>query len=268
MKLQMKNFPSLFISHGAPTFAIEPGIAGPLLTRLGAALPRPKAVLIVSPHWTTLGARVCTVPMPQTIHDFGGFPQALFQLQYPAKGHPEIAQRAIELLGDAGWPAQADTNWGLDHGAWVPLRFLYPDADVPVFQVSMPADLNAQAAFRYGQALAPLASEGVLIIGSGSLTHNLSEFRGPAVRCEPYVTEFVHWMRAAVLRGDTDSLIQAMQLAPHAQRAHPSDDHLLPLMVALGAAPSALPATVLEGGVTYGMLSMESYVFGWKEILA
>ena len=266
----MTSFPSLFISHGAPTFAIEPGIAGPLLSRLGASLPKPKAVLVVSPHWMTRGPQVCTAPLPKIIHDFGGFPRELFQLQYPAQGHSQLANRAIKLLNEAGWSAEADPQWGLDHGAWVPLRFLYPMADVPVFQVSMPVDLTAEAAYRYGQALAPLANEGVLIVGSGSLTHNLSEFRMPAVQnrdleAEPYVTEFVTWMRRAILRGDTDNVVHALARAPHARRAHPSDDHLLPLMVALGAAPSVLPVKVLDGGVTYGMLSMESYVFGLKE---
>lgn len=260
----MKQFPSLFISHGAPTFAIEPGTAGPLLTALGKALPKPKAVLVVSPHWITQTPRVSTVPMPRTIHDFGGFPQELFTLQYPALGHPELAQRTLQLLQAAGWAAQSDTRWGLDHGAWVPLRFLYPLANVPVFQVSMPADLTAQSAFEYGAALAPLASEGVLILGSGSLTHNLSEFLGPASQTTPYVTEFVQWIRSAVLRGDKDSLVRTMELAPHARRAHPTDDHLLPLMVALGAANPLLPATVLNGGVAYGMLSMDSFVFGWQ----
>ena len=264
----MNRMPSLFVSHGAPTFAIEPGIAGPLLTALGAALPMPKAVLVVSPHWMTRGAYVGTVPMPQTIHDFGGFPRELFQLQYPAQGHPPMAQRAIELLNQAGWSAHADISRGLDHGAWVPLRFLYPAANVPVFQVSMPVDLTAQSALQFGQALSPLADKGVLIIGSGSLTHNLAEFRGLSGQTESYVIEFVQWVRRAVLRGDQDSLVRALELAPHAQRAHPSDDHLLPLMVALGAARSALPVTVLEGGVSYGMLSMESYVFGWKENIA
>ena len=269
----MIPLPSLFVSHGAPTFAIEPGIAGPLLSALGRSLPKPKAVLVVSPHWMTRGPRVCNSPLPKTIHDFGGFPRELFQLQYPAQGHSELAYRAIQLLIGAGWSAEADAHWGLDHGAWVPLRFLYPMADVPVFQVSMPLNLTAESAYRYGQALAPLAGEGVLIVGSGSLTHNLSEFRVPAaqpedVEAEPYVTEFVTWMRDAILRGDTDSVVHALVRAPNARRAHPSDDHLLPLMVALGAAPSVLPVKVLEGGVTYGMLSMESYVFGLKETQA
>ncbi len=260
----MNHLPSLFISHGAPTFALDPGAAGPALTLLGAALPRPQAVLVVSAHWTTAQPHVSTVQTPRTIHDFGGFPPPLYALQYPAPGHPALAQRTVQLLQSAGWDARPDATWGLDHGAWVPLRYLYPEADVPVFQVSMPANLDAEGAHRYGQALAPLADEGVLIVGSGSLTHNLSEFRMGAEQPATYVTEFVHWVRDAAQRGDRASLVQTLQLAPHALRAHPSDDHFLPMLVALGAAPQMLPLTIVETEVRYGMLSMESYVFGWQ----
>ena len=260
----MDRLPSLFISHGAPTFAIEPGAAGALLTQLGKDLPAPLAILVVSPHWMTAQPRVCSVSAPHTIHDFGGFPQALYTLEYPAKGHPHFAMQALQLLQAAGWNAQADDGWGLDHGAWVPLRYLYPAADIPVFQVSMPSDLTAESALRYGETLAPLADQGVLIIGSGSLTHNLREFRAGETHVAPYVTEFVDWIRAAAVRGDKQSLVQAMRLAPNAQRAHPSDDHLLPLMVALGAAADMLPVSIIDGGVQHGVLSMESYAFGWQ----
>ena len=260
----MARLPSLFISHGAPTFAIEPGLAGALLTQLGKNLPVPKAILLVSPHWMTEQPRACTVTRPSTIHDFGGFPQALYTLQYPAKGHPSFATQALQLLKDSGWNAQADESWGLDHGAWVPLLYLYPAANIPVFQVSMPFDLTAQSAFRFGEILAPLADQGVLIVGSGSLTHNLSEFRLGETQVAPYVTEFVDWIRAAVVRGDKQSLLHAMKIAPNAQRAHPSDEHLLPLMFALGAAADVLPTSIIDGGVQCGVLSMESYVFGWQ----
>ncbi|HCL87042.1 MAG TPA: dioxygenase, partial [Comamonadaceae bacterium] len=153
----MSRLPTLFISHGAPTFAIDPGVAGPRLTELGRSLPRPKAVLIISPHWMTPTPLVGTTTRPTTIHDFGGFAPALYQLSYPAAGHPELAQRTIAQLTKAGWPAQADERRGLDHGAWVPLLHLFPQADVPVFQVSLPSRLDARRAWAFGQALAPLA---------------------------------------------------------------------------------------------------------------
>ena len=186
----MTRSPSLFISHGAPTFAIEPGIAGPALTALGRALPRPSAVLVVSPHWMTPSPRVGLVARPQTIHDFGGFDPALYEITYPVDGHPALAQRALDLLSAAGWAPQADERRGLDHGAWVPLRHLYPAAEVPAFQVSLPARLDGDSAWAFGAALAPLANEGVLIVGSGSLTHNLGEFRAGAGSDEPYAAEF------------------------------------------------------------------------------
>jgi 4,5-DOPA dioxygenase extradiol len=219
-------------------------------------------VLVVSPHWTTPKPRVGFAPRPQTIHDFGGFDPALYKIAYPVDGHPELAQRALDLLGVAGWAPQADERRGLDHGAWVPLRHLYPSADVPAFQVSLPSGLDSDAAWAFGAALAPLAQEGVLIVGSGSLTHNLSEFRlGPASQ-QTYVAEFAAWVREAVVHGDSARLRQTLALAPHARRAHPTTEHFWPLLVAAGAAASALPSTVIEGGITHGVLSMDSYVFG------
>ncbi len=260
----MSRLPSLFISHGSPMFALEPGRVGPLLTALGAGLPTPQAVLVVSPHWMTREPRVAIGAAPKTIHDFGGFPPALYQLQYPAPGAPTVAARAIELLRAAGYAAEADGEWGLDHGAWVPLRYLFPEANLPVFQVSMPARLDGQAAYDYGRALAPLADEGVLIVGSGSLTHNLFEIQrdAGAEGGEAYAVEFVEWIADALHSGDHQRLVRTMALAPHAQRAHPTAEHLWPLMVAAGAAGIAVPATRIEGGVTYGVLSMDAYVFG------
>jgi 4,5-DOPA dioxygenase extradiol len=258
----MTRLPSLFISHGAPTFAIEPGLAGPKLAALGRALPRPRAVLVVSPHWMTPSPRVGFTACPQTIHDFGGFDPALYEITYPVDGHPALAQRALEVLGAAGWAPQPDERRGLDHGAWVPLRHLYPEADVPAFQVSLPARLDGDSAWAFGAALAPLADEGVLIVGSGSLTHNLAEFRAGAGSDEPYAAEFAVWVRDAVVQGDSARLRQTLALAPHAKRAHPSTEHFWPLLVAAGAAAAALPATVIDGGITHGVLSMDSFIFG------
>src|SRR5690606_26512077 len=152
----MSRLPTLFVSHGAPSFALDPGRAGPALTALGRALLRPQAVLVVSPHWMTPAPRVGVSSRPAPIHDCGGFAAELYRLSYPAPGHAALAQRAVELLKAAGMPARADEGRGLDHGAWVPLMHLYPDADIPVFQVSLPARLDAESAWAYGQALAPL----------------------------------------------------------------------------------------------------------------
>jgi len=258
----MSAFPPVFISHGAPTFAIEPGRAGAQLRALGRALSKPKAIVVVSPHWMTRGLAVTAASQPETIHDFGGFPAALYRIRYPAPGAPELAARAAQLLAALGKPVSLDESRGLDHGAWVPLLHMYPNADVPVVQVSLPDDSAAAQAFALGRALAPLAQEGVLVIGSGSLTHNLYELRMGDAQAAGYAVEFTHWSRAAVRRGDSDALLHAMERAPHAQRAHPTSDHFLPLLVAAGAATHAGPVTVLDGGIRHGVLAMESYVFG------
>lgn len=260
--IDMTRLPSLFVSHGAPTFALEPGLAGPRLTDLGRALPRPEAVLMVSAHWMTYPPRVSMAADPETIHDFGGFAPALYRLNYPAKGHPDLAKRALQHLRDAGWQPQADERRGLDHGAWVPLLHLFPEADVPVFQVSMPQRLDAETAWSFGKALAPLADEGVLIVGSGSLTHNLYEFRGSQGPDQPYVAKFVAWVREAVEQGDRERLLRTLDDAPDAQRAHPTPEHFWPLLVAAGAADTMLPAHVIDGGIEYGMLAMDAFVFG------
>jgi 4,5-DOPA dioxygenase extradiol len=252
-------------------FALEPGRAGSLLTQLGQDLPRPKAVAVISPHWMTRGAAVCVAEKPETIHDFGGFDPRLYQMQYPSKmgiAGVEAAQSAIKLLADSGWNPVPTDRWGLDHGTWVPLMYLYPQADVPVFQISLPTGLSLPKALAYGQALAGLRSQGVLIVGSGSLTHNLSEFRGGRILdapISPYVPEFVSWVRDAVAAGDAEKLCRTFEEAPHAHRAHPTDEHYQPLLVAMGASMNdsrALPARVLDGGVAYGIISMDSFVFG------
>ena len=258
----MHRLPTLFVSHGAPTYALEAGEAGARLTALGRHLPTPQAVLVVSPHWLTVEPRVTMSRRPPTIHDFHGFEPALYDISYPVDGAPRPALRALELLRKAGWPAHADTGRGLDHGAWVPLRHLFPAGDVPVFQVALPLRLDPHAAYDFGRALAPMAEEGILIMGSGSLTHNLREFRMVHTDAPAYVLEFAHWIREAVLAGDHARLREALSLAPDAARAHPTTEHYLPLLVAAGAAGSARPASVIEGGVRYGVLSMDSFVFG------
>lgn len=258
----MELMPTLFVSHGAPTFALEPGQLGPRLTALGRALHRPEAVLVVSPHWMTHDVRVATTSTPGTIHDFGGFDDALYALTYPVAGAPLFAQKTIEILDKAGWRAAPEERRGLDHGAWVPLLHLYPDADVPVFQMSMPAALEPQTAYALGAALAPLRALGVLIVGSGSLTHNLYEFRSSHGEDAAYARQFADWARDTVTSRDHEKLVRTMELAPAARRAHPTIEHLLPLMLAAGAAGTQAPVTVVEGGITHGVLAMDSFVFG------
>ena len=258
----VSTLPTFFVSHGAPTFAIEPGLAGAQLRALGLALGKPRAVVVVSPHWMTQGVEISATDKPQTVHDFGGFPPALYSLRYPAPGSPELAVRIQQQLQSQGISARLDARRGLDHGAWVPLMHLFPEADVPVVQVSLPVDVDEAKAFALGRALAPLAKDGVLIVGSGSLTHNLYEFRTGATQAAAYAQEFSAWVRQAVLAGDITCLQRTLELAPHAERAHPTTEHFLPLLVAAGAASTPSPATVLDGGIRHGVLAMESYVFG------
>lgn len=261
----MSQAPVFFISHGAPTFALEPGLLGPQLNALGAQLADVKAVLVVSPHWQTQDVKVTSTKKPETVHDFGGFPAELYTLQYPTPGQPELATAAAQLLTAAGFATGPDQRRGLDHGAWVPLYHLLPLANVPVFQVSMPVNLTTAQAVDMGRALAPLRSQGVMIIGSGSMTHNLYEIRQPDANPEAYAQEFAAWVRAAVLANAVKPLISYRTEAPHAERAHPTQEHFLPLLVALGALHEGDGVRVLDGGITHGVLSMESYVWGMSQ---
>ena len=258
----MNKAPVLFVSHGAPTFALEPGVAGPKLAEFGQHIKDAKAVLIVSPHWETAQIEVTTGQTLATIHDFYGFPKPLYELQYPAKGSPDFAEQAIQLFRDGGVMARPNGDRGLDHGAWVPLMYLVPDASLPVFQVSMPLGLDVAGAYQMGQLLAPLRDQGVIILASGSLTHNLGEFRLGLSAAQPYVTEFVDWVKDTLVQHDDDRMLAYRETAPHAMRAHPSDDHFLPLLVAMGARNHQDAFSVIEGGVTYGFLSMDS--FAWQ----
>jgi 4,5-DOPA dioxygenase extradiol len=251
----------LFVSHGAPTFALEPGVLGPNLERLGQRLSRLAAVAVVSAHWQTAGVQVMRTAAPETVHDFGGFPPALYRLQYPAPGAPAIAEETAALLRSAGIEASFDDVRGIDHGVWVPLMYLLPNAQVPVFQVSLPFDCSAQFAAQLGRALAPLRRRGVAVMGSGSLTHNQRDIRQFDPGVSKYVAEFTPWVREHVQRRDLQALVDYRRRAPHAERAHPSEEHFLPLLVALGSSERADTVNVIEGGVTYGVLSMESYAF-------
>jgi 4,5-DOPA dioxygenase extradiol len=252
----------LFISHGAPTFALEPGLLGARLRALAPALDRVRAVLVISPHWQAPALAITAAAHPQTLHDFGGFPAPLYGLSYPAPGAPEVAHEVRRLLEQAGEVVALDERRGLDHGAWVPMMHLRPQADRPVLQLAIPFAMDAAAAIRLGQALAPIRQLGVAVMGSGSLTHNLMEFRGPNVPEQPYVRDFARWMRERVSARDAAALVDYRRRAPGAERAHPTDEHLLPLHVAFGASSASDSLEVLETEVRFGMLSMESYAWG------
>lgn len=253
--------PALFISHGAPTFALEPGLLGASLRSLGQSLSDLRAVLVVSPHWQTREVVVMTTPEPETVHDFGGFPAELYRLQYPVRGEPILAKEAAALLENAGFKTSLDERRGLDHGSWVVLYHLLPQSNIPVFQVSMPYTLTAAEALKMGQALAPLRQQGVAIVGSGSMTHNLHDIRQPGTRPETYVEEFSSWVGTAVQAHALTLLQNYRTQAPHAEQAHPTEEHFLPLLVSIGATKDEETLQVLPSEVTYGVLSMASY--GW-----
>lgn len=269
----MATQPTVFISHGSPMHAVRAGRAGTVWADVGKRLPRPDAILIASAHWETELPMLATSRSPETIHDFGGFPQELYRIKYPAPGAPAVAERALALLKQAGFVATPNGCRGLDHGAWVPLLKVYPDADVPTAQISVQPALGPDHHLRVGAALAPLARENVLVIGSGHMTHNLRDWittlqgsgreiaDGAAV---PYVEQFRGWVDARLQSNNRAELARYRELAPFAQRAHPTDEHFLPLFVALGAAGPAPRVERLDAGVDSGVLAMDSYLF-WPQ---
>ncbi len=272
--------PSVFISHGAPSLSLDGGPARDFLQALPATLPHPRAILCISAHWETPAPRVTGSPAPETIHDFYGFPEALYALRYPSPGDPQLARRVAGLLVDAGLPADVDPERGLDHGAWVPLMLMAPRADVPVVQLSVQTRLGPQHQLAVGRALAPLRAESVLILGSGGATHNLGELQWGGSDALPpaFAGAFDDWLADAVAAGDEAALLRYRDVAPHAQRNHPTAEHFLPLFVPLGAAhEGALTAAneapranmakgaggrVLHRSFAYGSLSMAAFQWG------
>jgi 4,5-DOPA dioxygenase extradiol len=255
--------PSLFISHGAPTVLIDKSPAHHFLKGLGEALPRPAAVVVASAHWEAAEARVTAAAWPETIHDFGGFSPALHRHRYPAPGAPALAAEIVATLAAAGIGSALDPERGLDHGAWVPLSLMYPAADVPVLQVAIDPDAGPAWHARLGAALRPLRERDVLILASGSLTHNLHEVRWGAPDAPPpdWVMEFGEWMAEALVAGRAEDLLDYRRRAPHAVRNHPTDEHLLPLFVAMGAAREGGGCRRLHTSHSFGVVAMDAYAF-------
>ena len=258
----MSALPTIFVSHGAPTLVIEPSPARDFLVALGrdidARFGRPAAVVAVSAHWETSVPAASIAASPATIHDFGGFPDQLHRMRYAAPGAPTTAQEVVRRLTAAGVEATTDRDRGLDHGAWVPLCLMYPDADVPVTQLSVQPSRDPRHHHRIGEALRPLREEGVLLLGSGSITHNLRELSARPAEEAPHVRQFVDWIAERAAAGDAASLLDYRRLAPHAERNHPTDEHLLPLFVVLGAAASQRLRRI-HASVTFGSLRMDAF---------
>lgn len=249
----------LFVSHGSPMLMLAPGATGRAWSALAAALPRPRAILAVSAHWMTRAPAVSAARAPETIHDFHGFPDALYQIHYQPPGAVDLAREVADLV-----PGIAiDPRRGLDHGAWVPLRSMYPDADIPVVQLAVMPGRSPEEHHRLGERLRPLTARGVLVLASGSVTHNLRDVvpDAPDGAALPYVVEFRDWLAAALERHDLPALLDYRQRAPHAVRAHPTDEHLLPLFVALGAADATPGAELAFRDYSNGALAMDAFRF-------
>jgi 4,5-DOPA dioxygenase extradiol len=264
------TLPPLFVSHGSPMIALDPREVGPFWQRLGPAIDasfgRPRAILAVSAHTSAAEPVLFGAASHHTIHDFGGFPDALFRMRYDAPGAPAVAEQASRLLRDAGIVARTSGEGGLDHGIWSALRFVYPHADVPVVPLAWTPTLAPAEQFDFGRALAPLADDGVLVMGTGSITHNLLKVFGgrPAVDA-PEIAEsaaFRRWVQARSAERDWPALFDYRRQAPHAALMHPTDEHWLPWYVAAGAGGREAGPLRLHDSVTYGCLGMDAYAFG------
>lgn len=260
---QNTPLPVVFLSHGSPMHAIQPGAAGAAWSALGESLPRPRAILAVSAHWETGMPMLSGSAQPETIHDFGGFPEALYRIRYPAPGLPELAGLIRDRLSVAGHAAGIDGSRGLDHGAWVPLRRLAPAADIPVLQLSVQADSCARHHHSVGAALRGLGEEGVLVLASGHMTHNLRDWFRHAGEKEPlpYAQQFRDWVDERVMDGRVEELLDWETAAPGARQAHPTPEHFLPLFVALGAAGPGYRAQRVFEGFDGPALAMDAYRF-------
>jgi len=266
------DLPSLFVSHGSPMIALEPGAAGAFMQRLGpqidATFGRPKAIVSVSAHTAARVPVLLAAPRHAAIYDFGGFDPKLRTLRYDAPGAPQLAPRVAALLEAAGIGVQSVAEGGLDHGAWTALRYIYPAADIPVLPLAFVPDQSPAEQFKLGQALAPLAAEGVLVLGSGSITHNLRRvfvngLRAPTDQPEiPESAAFRGWIHERSAARDWDALFAYRSRAPHAVDMHPTDEHLLPWYVAAGAGGRNAAPIRLHDSVTLGSLGMDAYAFG------
>lgn len=257
--------PVFFISHGSPMTILQDTPARHFLESLGTLLPRPKAILAVSAHWETNIPTVSNPAVNETIHDFYGFPPELYAQHYTPPVAHGLAGRLAALLGEAGLPCSTDHARGLDHGAWVPLKLAYPEADIPVIQLSVQTERGTRHHIGLGTALRKLREEGTLIFCSGTFTHDLRRFRGgrPALDAPETqdVTDFSTWMNAKIMAGDLAALADYRRLAPYAAEEHPTEEHLLPLHVALGAAGPAIQPERLHSSVEYGFMRMDAYAF-------
>lgn len=255
---------AVFVPHGAPTFALDPGAAGAAMSQLARQLSTPRAIIVVSPHWDTAVPTVSTATQLETIYDFYGFPEALYRIKYPATGCPEGAQEVVAALQKRFDHVATDPTRGLDHGAWTPLRQMFPDADIPIIAVSNQSHAGTAHALAMGEALEELTHKGFLVIGSGNITHNLGDYRMAAMQggqTPAYVQCFADWVESELTNHHVQRMIDYRQHSREGVRSHPTEDHLLPLFVAMGAAGKDANAKAFYRGISSYVIAMDGYTF-------
>ncbi len=258
--MPLATLPALFISHGSPMLALDAGAVGAALQRVASNLPKPQAIVVMSAHWQSQQLEVSTGHLPETWHDFRGFPTELYQIRYPAAGAPDIADYIIEQLNHAHLDARPNAIRPRDHGVWMPLLHLYPAADIPVIQISIPLHYNADQLAYIGQVLSALRQEQILLIGSGSITHNLAElsWQQPHAATPNWASEFRNWIVHHLSNDDHEPVFSWKTQAPHAIKNHPTDEHLSPLFFTMGAGERF---SVIHSSFAHGSLGMDIYRF-------
>ena len=255
------RMPVMFIGHGSPLTAFEDNHFTHGWAALANAIPKPRAVLCISAHWYTRGSAVTAMLQPRTIHDFHGFPDALYQFHYPAPGDPLLVQRVSDLLSPVA--VNQDQQWGFDHGAWAVLKHMYPCADVPIIQLSIDGTRDAQWHYDLGKRLAPLRDEGVLILGSGNVVHNLQllHFAEPTAAL-PWAQQFNQYVRASLEAHDYHALVNYQQQRESAALSVPTSEHYDPLLYVLGASAATEPVSIVLDEIVLGSISMLSVKIG------
>lgn len=257
--MNLQTLPGLFISHGSPMLAIDPEQVGPALNRLGLNLPKPQAIVVMSAHWESNALEVSTGVRPMTWHDFRGFPEELYEIRYPAPGHPELAEEILKLFADAHISAHANSTRPRDHGVWMPLLHMYPEADIPVVEISLPMNMSSDEIYKIGQVLSVLRERQILLIGSGSITHNLRElsWQGNSSNVPEWASAFRNFVANKLSHNDYDAVLDWENI-PYMERNHPTIEHFAPIFFAMGTGKRF---SIVHSSFTMGALGMDVYRF-------
>lgn len=263
----MTYYPPLFLSHGAPNMALHDTPVRSFMSQLGSQFQKPKAIVICSAHFETKGTVVVTDPNPEMIYDFRGFESELYNFKYSADGEPNLAHKVLGLLEASNIDAVAKPERGFDHGVWVPLALAWPEADIPIVQISIDPDETPEYHYKLGRALSSLAHENIALIGSGNITHNLHAVftRGTNAdtdqKMKVYADEFLSWFNSQIDSGNSDMFLNYRENAPFSEENHPTDEHLLPIFFTLGVAGENYRAEKLHQSFTFDFLAMDAWGF-------